>query len=542
MLFPRYLFLIVFSILVFICNPAQAKCMDCFYRCNSEQKNWDSSKATDCGSGCSISGQTDPAYWRVGCCDGTGCCSSLGQTGGCGCDGQTHNAASGTCYVRNPSLTSGDRIGRFPCYYNNANYNKKARGAPLFCKLGHIPKIVDGLPETNPYLDPNGYYNRGATKEELQEKWGTGWNCKAHNLPRIFDPGCGLNETSSASDVKNVGVNCPQENTYGIACAPCQAGKYQDKPYFTVEPTEGNINKMQKSVQLLSSWQCKSQPDLFCTAGQFLTSPDVSNYWKYNYAGYRNGYYVREGKTFKNAKRIQCSSCPDNTYQNATSHKSPTCTEQPFCGQGQKVSEYQEMFEWTCIPCGENHYQPSPKHRSPTCLPQPVCGINEYLSAPRLIEESACLKCPPGTNQPLYTKHRNTTCQDTTTTTKSTTTTTTTVTSSTTTTLGFNRECDMTHDLCGIGLECREVGIKVLCRTKLCLDGEYVSEIGNCSPCPLGTISTDSQRQCLECTKATAGFQKSQASVALASNCLRRRPNWALSARWGHTLKTLAMC
>jgi hypothetical protein len=112
--------------------------------------------------------------------------------------------------------------------------------------------------------------------------------------------------------------------------------------------------------------------------------------------------------------RGNCVECDNNTYQDAFFHRHRHCIPQPYCGLGQKSTNYyqdketESMVEFTdetshkrsCQPCEPTSFQPNDWHRLTQCIPQPFCGPGEFAVIRnknlQSVQALQCVACPIG--------------------------------------------------------------------------------------------------------------------------------------------------
>lgn len=73
-----------------------------------------------------------------------------------------------------------------------------------------------------------------------------------------------------------------------------------------------------------------------------------------------------------------CQSCPADTYQDSSNHLK-SCTKQPTCGTGTKISPDSKIAKRTCLNCNAGSYQDSDSHKSTSCKPQTKCDEGKKL-------------------------------------------------------------------------------------------------------------------------------------------------------------------
>ena len=74
-----------------------------------------------------------------------------------------------------------------------------------------------------------------------------------------------------------------------------------------------------------------------------------------------------------------CQSCPADTYQDSSNHRLKSCTKQPTCGTGTKISPDSKIAKRTCLNCNAGSYQDSDSHKSTLCKPQTKCDEGKKL-------------------------------------------------------------------------------------------------------------------------------------------------------------------
>jgi len=96
---------------------------------------------------------------------------------------------------------------------------------------------------------------------------------------------------------------------------------------------------------------------------------------------------------------LECGSCDANFYQDAESHRATSCTEQPKCIAGEKITPASLTQKRLCSACEQGTFQPSSEHQIETCNVQPSCEPGFFISKDSKIVRRVCNSCAAGSYQ-----------------------------------------------------------------------------------------------------------------------------------------------
>lgn len=211
----------------------------------------------------------------------------------------------------------------------------------------------------------------------------------------------------------------------GQACVSCAANEYQPLDKYegltcTPQPYCGRGQKTSADTKLAKR-TCAS-----CTSGQYQDSSSHRDVACKAQPSCARGEKISSASV---RTKQTCSQCPDGYYQDTSSHSEVTCKAQPYCGKDQKISTPSSAVLQTCSSCPAGQIQPTTSHREASCIsecgansylildgsrasctPQPFCSAGQKMSPDSAISKRTCSSCGTRTYQDSQ-RHRETTCK-----------------------------------------------------------------------------------------------------------------------------------